>query len=285
MQGVRDRSGGFGSAPLSLTLARRRDSRTMIPFTRLGFCFAILFLQGSAPSAAPTFPPATPPDRMLSGAEKGQLLQQLLAQHPLQLNTTRDGREALCPIMYEALRTGIGVEFIEPAFQTEDPEDLRFAKYKRCQEFNWSVPTQLQFSRVAFLGERHFALYELNGGSDSGQRTHELIYAEAGLDQLKGLEFGGYFEIDLEECAVSQHVPIDQRADVANVSSKYTTAINALVRQGDTYFVVEAVDYGVQTRTQPEDPPVYSMQLFESTPTDGFQGACGWTERAPRRQN
>jgi hypothetical protein len=218
-------------------------------------------------------------DRVLTAVEKARLIQQLLTEHGLNLYTTRDGREALCLQMFEALRSEHGLTYLEPTFRTEDPEDPRFAKYNECKDFNWEVAAQLQFNGIAALGVKHFALYQLEEGSNEGPRPFELVYAEVSPVDLHGHMFGGYREIDLQACAFKSGVSIDQSADLATVRSNFPTAVNTLLRHEGRYFVVELVDYMV--RRKPDDLPLYNMQLFERTPTGDFQGVCGWSEPVP----
>jgi hypothetical protein len=230
----------------------------------------------STPSAA------IPLNRVLTAAERSRLIQQILTEHPLKFQTSRDGREDLCPPMFDALRSGHGLTFLEPTFRTEDPEDPRFEKYNNCKQFNWQVAAQLQFNGVAAIGVRHFALYDLEEESAEGLRPFELIYAEASPAELDGSLLGGYKEIDLKACAFKGGVSIDQSADLAAVSSNYPTSVNALLQRQGQYFVVEIVDYRVPSRRKPDDAPLYSMQVFQRDSATGyFQGICAWIEPVP----
>jgi hypothetical protein len=225
------------------------------------------------------------PETVATGAEKGRLIQEILAQHPLIRNTARTGYEDACPVLYESLRTGNDIEYVEPILQTEDPEDPRLARYNNCRSVESGVPAQYDFFSVAMFAERHFAIYELKETTPAGVRTTELLYGEAGAIQLGGHRFGGYYEIDLEQCTYETGVAIDQRADLAKVRSNYPTGANALIRRQGKYFVVELIDSRVQSRRSPDDPTLYAMQLFERTDTGEFQGICGWRESLPAKSN
>jgi hypothetical protein len=260
----------------------------------LSFAFvAAALMQACTPAVNPAFarsdgvaassPPAPESDRVLTSVEKGKLIQEVLTKHQLSLQTTRAGYEESCPVLYESLRTGSDVQYIEPHFRTEDPEDPRFAKYNACREMDSDVATQRQFDSVIVFAKKHFALYELPDVAPSGSDTVELIYGEASVAQLGGHEFGGYYEIDLGRCAYKDGVGIDQTADLAKVHSSFPTAVNALIRIKDKYFVVEIVDSRLQLRGHPEDPASYKMQLFERSPSEGFHGICFWRESLPEK--
>jgi hypothetical protein len=244
--------------------------------------FAAVFLRTSALFAVPEFPPGFPRTHVLSATEKHKLIQQLLAAQPQKLTHSRAGYEAICPVLYESLRTGKGVWFIDATFRTEDPEDPRFDKYNRCRDFNSNLDADRQFSSVLELGDRHLALFELPA-LDPKSADMEVLYAEGDPAQSWQVFTGGYCQVDLAQCRFNYCAAIDLRTvDAAPVSS-YPLDLHGIIAYEGRYMVVDLADLRAGSRGKPEDLPVYGMQAWELEPQEGVLSICKWRVPKPER--
>jgi hypothetical protein len=100
------------------------------------------------------------------------------------------------------------VPFRQPSFQTEDPEDSRFAAYQKCMDYDWSnqaLESWQPMPSIHALGNRGFQVYRV----PAGPRTPaiEVVYAE--VPRADVVRNTGYKVVDVAHCRIDDGVSTD----------------------------------------------------------------------------
>jgi hypothetical protein len=100
------------------------------------------------------------------------------------------------------------VPFRQPTFQTDDPDDPRFAAYQKCLDYAWTdsyVESWQMLATIRALGDRGFQVYRL----PAGPRTPatEVVYAEVSEGAVT--RNTGYSAVDVARCKIDGGVSTD----------------------------------------------------------------------------
>jgi hypothetical protein len=212
-------------------------------------------------------------DEPRSAEAKAAAFQSVLRSYRFQPPVASAGADQLCPAIFEALRSRIGVKIIEPEFMTNDTDDPRLAKYRACRDFQ-AWPPGIGNSNVAFhdlytAGDRNYALYRLDG--------EELVYAEMSRDRQELGEFGGYMAVDLPRCMISEKVPIKQYDTRWNGESAYLKHASAVTVFRGEYLIADLSDMAWLFRRHPDEGPAYDLDVWRMK-SGQIKYACGWVQ-------
>jgi len=113
--------------------------------------------------------------------------------------------------MLKDLKSGRGVEVIEPTIKTDDPNDPVLDRYRACED-HWDgrPPPPGGLDSLYRLGHRGFRLYRIDLDRNPANGVEELLAADADMERVASIvDFAiGFSEIDLDECKFKNFAPV-----------------------------------------------------------------------------
>ena len=187
-------------------------------------------------------------------ADKAPAIRNLLARRTLHFSSRLLGKEPpFCANLQSALRAGQGLEFVEPVFTTQNPDDPRLERYRRCaiKEADISSDFKTRYSPAVMLGPAtrkyvtNIKLFRFDADNNPANGLEEFFYGEKvcgreySLEQqhVKARSVGtGYTQMDLKHCQHLDGTPADW-------SCTRRDGLSAIIRFEGRYYILSMAIY------------------------------------------
>jgi uncharacterized protein YecT (DUF1311 family) len=177
-------------------------------------------------------------------ADKSAAISKILAGHTLHYSTPEGKELPFCTRLQGALRAGQGVEFVEPEFTTQDVNDSRLARYRRCaiKETEISSDFKIRYSPAVLIGTEavlaNLKLFRFDADNNPANGLEEFLYGEQTRDQrqFSRIAMTGYDQMDLKRCKHLDGAP-------AEWSSPLADGLSAIIRFESRYYILSMSIY------------------------------------------
>lgn len=187
-------------------------------------------------------------------ADKAPAIRNLLAGRTLHFNSLLLGKEPpFCTNLQSALRAGQGVEFVEPLFTTQNPDDPRLERYRRCaiKEEYFSSDFKTGYSAAQMLSPStskyvtNIKLFRLDADNNPANGLEEIFYGEQVCrreyfreqQHVKARSVGtSYAQMDLKRCRYLDGAPADWSCSLQD-------GLSAIIRYEDRYYILSMAIY------------------------------------------
>jgi hypothetical protein len=177
----------------------------------------------------------------------GERFRQILTRQEVHLDRNISANPAFCDALLLDLKAKRNIEFVEPLFRTDDPNDSRLKPYHGCKDYWPTIPGNPPENAYAFLdglGTRGFALYRIDLDNNPANGIEELLYAETDPDNPtftpSSQVFPGYNRIDLKRCLRIEGIPVNETYQGKGAEM---LDVNALIRYSGHYYVLDLSSY------------------------------------------
>lgn len=197
------------------------------------------------PAAKPAnFPRLLPVRVFAHEANKSAAISKILAGHTLHYSTPEGKEPPFCARLQGALRVGQGVEFVEPEFTTQDVNDPRLARYRRCaiKEEEISSDFKIRYSPADLIGTEavlaNLKLFHFDADNNPANGLEEFLYGEQTSDQrqFSRIAMTGYSQMDLKRCKHLDGAP-------ASWSSPLADGLSGIIRYENRHFILSMSIY------------------------------------------
>ncbi|MDP2832527.1 MAG: lysozyme inhibitor LprI family protein [Pseudomonadota bacterium] len=207
------------------------------------------------PAAQPPKPfpklPELPVRSFTREADKAAAINKILAGHTLHYSTPEGKEPPFCSRLQVALRAGQGVGFVEPEFTTQDVNDPRLARYRRCaiKEEEISSDFKIKYSPADMLGNGAFLanlkLFRFDADNNPANGLEEFLYGESTSNPEHFLKLEhylsrkvmtGYSQMDFKRCKHLDGAPADWSSPLAD-------GLSAIIRFENRYYILSMSIY------------------------------------------
>lgn len=225
----------------------------------------------------------TPPVPVKTEAEKAQRVKTILEKYPMHLDLRLSKDKKFCDEFFEALkRADKSIEYIEPVFKTDNPDDPGLEKYHSCDDAesrpDFTGRGEGLYDSISFIGDLNFKIFRLDMDDNPENGLDEYIYAEVKTDEGGTGTIPGYARIDFIKCEFADAVSIYQNKVP---SQKWLLEnYNAMIRYKGEIFIYDLSE----SRDRFDDNnPLYSLSLVKYSKSERYfdQASFGYWHYKP----
>lgn len=209
-------------------------------------------------------------------ADKAAAINKILAGHTLHYSTPEGKEPPFCSRLQGTLRAGQGVEFVEPEFTTQDVNDPRLARYRRCaiKEEEISSDFKIRYSPAVLIGTEavlaNLKLFHFDADNNPANGLEEFLYGEKTRDQrqFSRIAMTGYDQMDLKRCKHLDGAP-------ANWSSPWADGISGIIRYENRYYILSMSALGSTFEEGSFSIHIWNLRTNRQGRRDTY--ACVWS--------
>lgn len=171
--------------------------------------------------------------------DKAAAIGKILAGHTLHYSSPEGKEPPFCSRLQGALRAGQGVGFVEPEFTTQDVNDSRLARYRRCaiKEEEISSDFKIRYSPAVMIGTEavlaNLKLFRVDADNNPANGLEEFLYGEKTRDKgwFSRKASTAYTQLDLKSCKRLDGAPADWSSPLAD-------GLSAIIRFENRYYIL-----------------------------------------------